>query len=468
MSRPTALAIGRARVLPPVGWWILLAALLALHLTLGIGAAAGVLVVVLLQIFLPFDFLTSYLLLVGAASIVNYSRGRLTAELSILSVVILFMLWSYFYTLRSRAFSLRRSPVTLPLVLYLGLSLINFARGMIVGNSPRYGGLEILSVLALASGLLVGNGRFDRRRIAALMAGLWVISLVHCGLGFYAFATLHVRTASIYFTPVPGVVAIVLFNFALRAPRGRDRWLIMAGILPLVAHQLLSFTRGYWLAMMCSVPFSIAVYGGRGAGMGARWRRAGRLLAGFVLVLALGGTLLATAYDISGLWQMAAVRLSSSTGTRMSFQTSSNVVRLVEYAHVLPDILRSPWFGHGLGYFFVVREPIHLKLLEQWWVHENYLLVWLKQGLVGLALFVATLIAALRTGLSGRHLPETRAASWCAGMAAATFFVLVYGFVHFPLAEVNTTFLVAFLWGGAIALTARDSWRLRWGGPRPE
>ena len=239
----------------------------------------------------------------------------------------------------------------------------------------------------------------------------------------------------------------------------------MLALLPLLTHQFLSFTRGYWLGLIGSALFSIAVHGGRGPGSRGRWLLSVRLLAGLAGLVVVGGVLLSVVFNIRNLADLALSRLSSSTGTEFTFETSSNIVRLVEYARVLDDIVLAPWLGHGLGYFFVVREPLHQQLLEQWFVHQNYLLVWLKQGLLGLALFVTMLVAAVRTGLDGRRLEEPLAAAWCTGAAAATVFVMIDSFVHFPLAEVNATFPIALLWGGAIALTARGRWRFRWRPP---
>ena len=325
---------------------------------------------------------------------------------------------------------------------------------------------ELLAGLAMGSAFLVAN-RFRASDLRLATGWLWVTALGHAALGFWIYSILKVRTGSIYFTPIPGLVAVLLFNFALRARTTRLALLWVAAMLPLLMHQFLSFTRGYWLAILISLVFSMVVFAWRQPDAAVRWRRSGTLLAALAGLGVLGAIVLALVYGIRGLGELALSRFSSSVGTTYTFETSSNIVRLVEAAKVLSEILKAPLHGHGLGYAFTVREPIHLELIEQWYCHQNYLLVWLKQGLVGLVLFVGTLFAGLRTTLKGRALADPVAQSWCMGAAAATVYVIVYGLVHFPLAEVNTTFTIALLWGSSAALTTRDWHELRWGRPVP-
>ena len=178
--------------------------------------------------------------------------------------------------------------------------------------------------------------------------------------------------------------------------------------------------------------------------------------------MAASGAIVALTFNMSELWQMVGARFASSAGTEYSTANLSNVWRLVESAHALRHIFESPWFGKGLGYTILFTEPIFWSLHSEWFIHENYLLVWLKQGLLGLALFVWLQFSAIRTGLRGRHLPDRWQASWCAGAAAVTFHLMIYEFVHFPLAEVNSCFALALIWGGAMSLTARETTVIRW------
>ncbi|MEO5988426.1 MAG: O-antigen ligase family protein [Candidatus Eisenbacteria bacterium] len=455
-----------ASTLPPIHWgdwrWPLLAGLVAVALVVHPIAAFGVLLLLALQRAYPLDFRTAYLAVVSGASFINYTRGHLTKELSLLTIGIVFMIVCYTLRRGQSLIAYPRTTLTTPLLLYTGLTFINFMRGILVDNSLRYAGLELLAGLALVSAVLVAN-RSRPQHLRLSVVWLWITALGHCALGFYIFSILHVRTGSIYFTPVPGVIAALMLSFALRASRPRVAAMWVLAMTPLIAHQFLSFTRGYWLAFLASSLFSAVVFLWNREGRGARLRRVGFL---FLLVtsgVVVAATALSLVFGIRDLGTLALDRLSSSTGTEYSWETSSNVVRLVEYAKVITEIAKAPLFGHGLGFAFVVREPLLQKLHEQWFTHQNYLLVTLKQGVLGLLLFVWMLFAGVRMGLSGLHLKDPDSVAWCAGTAAATVHLIVYCNVHFPLGEVNTTFTLAFLWGVTMALVSRSTVEFRFG-----
>ena len=451
---------------PPLHWWLLLLSLLAVGVFVNWIAAIAILVFALIQRARPLDFLTSYLLVVVAGSFINYGNHQLTYQLSLLTPLIAFSLYCYLLARRWDALVIPRTPATLPLLLYGGLTFINFARGLAIGNSPRYAGLEILACLALLSCLLVANKRPSPREQRELMTWLWVIAFAHFVLGAYVFSTIHTRTIGVFFAPVPGVVAMMLFNFALRAQTRSKMMLWLLSMGPALAQQFLSFTRGFWLALIAGIVFSLVVYVGKSEGAGARARRSAVALSMVAGICLLGIIILGSTLGIGNVLELAGSRFASSAGTKFTEESSSNIVRLVEYFHVLDLIADQPIFGHGLGYYFVVREPIHWTLIEQWFVHQNYLLVTLKQGLIGLALWVWMLIALIRVGVNGRRLNDLYEQSWCPGAAAVVVYCMVYSLVHFPLAETNTTFTFALCIGVAMRLTATDVYALRWKGRR--
>lgn len=464
MSSIAELVRPRRGEMPAAGWWVLLGGAIALHLALPLGwiIAIGVMVFVLVQRTWPLDFITAYFLVAAGASYINYGGGHLTYQLSLLTGLILFMLFCYVLERRSRWATVVHSPLTVPLLLYVGLSIVNYARGLLVGNSVRYAGLELIAALGIGSTLLMGSSRFTEARAKAALIWLYIVCLGHAALGIYIYAVLHVRGGTVYFTPVPGVCFALMFAFALRARTTRGS---LAGLLlltPLLLHQFISFTRGFWFAIIGSTLFTIAMFIGRGPGVGARWRRTLIGLLFMALLGAVAAGVAAAALGLGNIGATAADRFASSTGTEMSWETGSNVVRLAEYFHVLGLIEKAPVFGYGLGYWYVKREPIGFRLVEQWWVHQNYMLVVLKMGLVGLVPFVWMLIGALRTGLRGRLQTESWRQAWCLGAAAATVYVVIYCTVHFPFAEVNTVFVLALMWGGAMAITSERRTVLRW------
>lgn len=467
MSAGGDVARAPGRRVPAVGWWLLLAAVVALLVKVDVLAATAVLAFFLLQRARPFDFLVSYLLVIAGASIVNYGAGQLTRELSLFTIALLFMLFCYTLSRVPRLVIIPDTPLTRPMIAYGVLTFINFARGLVVGNQARFAGLELLAMLALATVFLVATVRIDRRAMIATMIALFIVGCIHLGLGAWAYLTVGMRAGGIFFTPVDGIIVSFAVPFVLREPDTRRRWLYLLALTPMLLHQFLSFTRGYWLALIGTTLFNVATYGGRGAGAGARWGRAATMLATLAVVGVVAAVIAASALGLGDIGASAAERFASSGSTEVREETTSNIVRLSEYLKVLEDVVRQPIFGYGLGYSFVVKDPITFKVSEDhWFVHQNYLLVWLKQGIIGLALFVWILIAAWFTGWRGRDLPDRYETAWCLGAAAVALHLLIYCNVHFPLAEVNSTFLTALIWGGAMSLTAKDWTWVRWSAGR--
>ena len=451
---------------PPLGWWLLLLLVLALALFVHWIAAVAVLALAIVQRARPFDFLTSYLMVVTLGSFINYGSGRLTYEMWILTAFLTFMLYCYLLSRRWDALVVPQTPATKPLLLFFALTVINFIRGLVIGNSARFAGLELIACLALVSCLLVASRRLSERELRVAMVWIWAVSVAHFLLGAYTFSVLHVRTAGVSFTPMPGVVAMLMFNFALREPKRSRMLLWIVAMLPLLTQQFLSFTRGFWMALIGGVLFSLIVYVGRSQGATLRLRSAAVALGMLGGIAALGIVTIGLGLGIGHIWELAGNRFASSTGTENTWESSSNIVRIVEYLRVLELISKQPIVGYGLGYSFVVREPLEFTLIQQWFVHENYLLVTLKQGLIGLALWMWLLIGFVRTGLRGRSLPNLAEQSWCTGAAALVVYCMVYGLVHFPLAETNTTFTFALVTGVAMRMTATETIALRWKGRR--
>lgn len=467
-AAPSAMAVPAPPTRSPLLWWGALAACLSVHLLFGWIPAFALAGMFILQVFQPLAFLPAYLLVVAGASFVDYTRGTLTAELSLLSVGILYMLFCYLLSRGSRAITVPSSPLTLPLLLFLASTTVQFVRGIVTGNSMRYAGLELLPVLALATAFMIGNGRFDARRMQLALWGLFVVGLANSALGLAFLALVRRRVGSIFFTPVPGLISLVFLNFALREPDWRRRLAYVVAMTPLLLHQFMSFTRGYWFGLIGAWAFSIALYlwtvrGERSLGV----RRVAGVVGTLLALGLVGVTVLSQVMGITELLTLAAERFGTSTSTELTYATGSNVIRLVEYLRVMEDVVQSPWIGHGLGHYFVVREPFTLELQEQWATHQTYLLVWLKQGLVGLGIFLWLLFVVVRTSWNAARTNDVAASSWAAGAGAATVFAAIHGLVYFTFAEVYAAFPLALLWGGLIAVTARGRWSVVWKRPVP-
>ena len=449
--------------LPGPGWWLLLAAVISAGMIVNWIVALGLLIFLLLQRFRPLDPIVAIIAVAGGASFVFYEGGELNLHLSLLSAGIMVMLICYLLSCGTRSLAMPRTSLTVPLLCYVVLSILNSARGLAIGHPPKHVLVELIAVLALGTAFLVAN-TFDRKRdMGFALCGLFAAGIANSMFGIYVFSVLHMRTGGVYFTPMPGLMALAGVNFALRAKSlaGTLGWIAVS--LPLFLHQYLSFTRGYWMGLMAGLIVALLVYGGRGEGAGLRWRRAGGLLGG-LLALGLGGVMvMATFLGQTDILTLAASRFGSMTGTEFSTETASNVTRLVEYAAVIPHILESPWVGHGLGYTFLFREPIGFEVVPQWFVHQNYLLVWLKQGLVGLVVFLWMLGASIQHGVrAARRNQDPFASAWSASAATSTVFLATVSVTNFPLDEVNAVFILAVFWGGAMAMARDGVIEIRW------
>ena len=306
---------------PGYWWWIMLAGLVAVGLTINWAIASGLLILLLVQVARPFDFVMAFLVIVGGASVVDNAGGELTFQLSLLTAAILLMLVSYALECRGRAFSISRTTLTWPLLPYAILSIANSARGVLAGYSLRYLGLELIALLALGSALLVANV-FDRRRDLRLaVGGLIVVGLAAATRGFYIFATTRTHSKTDYTMAAPGIVGLLLVNLALRS--GNVLWAVgwTALSLPMFLQQFITFGRGLWTGCLAGLAISFVVFAGFGPGSAARWRRAGLVVAMFVGLGLAGAVLVAVGFGQTDILLQAGTRLTSITGTEPVSET---------------------------------------------------------------------------------------------------------------------------------------------------
>jgi O-antigen ligase len=451
----------------------MLAFVLLIGLTLNWFIAAGGVALFLIHRVRPFDFVASFLLVTCGSTFVYHAGGHLTKEIALLSAAILLMLFCYWLAKRDDALQIPRSTLTTPLVAYVVLSLLNYARGVVFGHSIKDASLEILPVLALATTPLVANGFAPARDMRFTVGTLVTLAYASASLGYYMFGVVHRRVSGIFFHPIPGLVAVILVNLALRARKPTTALLWIGLALPLYLHQFLSFRRGLWTGGMVAMFVTVLVFAFRSRTSG-RWKRVGLIFATLVVVGVVGTVAMATLYGTKDILEEAGSRFVSIGSTQMQKRdvptdqgTMANVERILEYTTVIRHIRESPWVGHGIGYSFTVRSFLHSRVEPQWWVHENYLLVWLKQGIVGLALFVWMLGSAIWLGArNARRSDDEWTGSWFAATAACTAFMAVLAISDFPFDLLGEgMFFLALLWGGSMAMANRGAVKFRWSPP---
>lgn len=435
------------------------------------GPAAGVLALgfLLVVALRPLDLFAAMLMATAAAAFAEYGDPHITRDLAGVAVLTAYTLLSFAATNAARGWGLPRSRLTWALAGLALTTALALARGWMAGNSMRAASLEIFPVLALFLALAIGGIRIAPGDLRVAARSLVAVGLASSAVGIVVLALTRIRMQGQPFSPIPGLIALVLLNLMLFDPRPRPRvlWIVILGVL--LFHQIITFTRGYWLALLGAMPFSVAMYAYRNRWRPAAWRKGIRILAITAALLFGLGLVASTALGLSEIMGMLGSRFGSSFTTRSTPETVSNVVRLVELRTTLGHIARSPWLGHGHGYTIFVRQFFYAdRTGQQWWVHESYAMILLKQGLVGLAALLALLWVALRMGIRGTAQADPQVAGWSAASAACTVFAVILGLTNYFFFMVNQAYLLALLWGITLSLGRPDRVLFAWRGPAPE
>lgn len=454
--------------IPEYRWWALLATVMAAGLLGNWAIAVGVLFLFIVLAIRPFDFTAAFLGVVAGASWINNVGGRLTFELGLLAGGVLIMLDCYVFATRSRVLSIAKTPLTLPLLLFVGLTMANVMRGALLGFTFKNINLELFPLLGLGSALLVANVFEPRRDQRLAVVALIGIGFAKAAQGFAKFATEGAHATDTYIVAFPGIMGLLLVNLALRAGNrvATVGWIALS--LPMFLHQFVTFGRGLWTGCLAGLLTSLIIFGGFGPGSGARWRRAGLVFTTFIGLGLVGAVQLAIVSGHTDILTDAGTRLISIASTKPGYETRSNLIRIWESLEAIGTIRKSPWFGHGIGFTFMVKELFSSKSVPELFVHQNFILIWLKLGAVGLAVFLWMLAAAVALG--AREAPRRAdpwESAWLATTAGATVFLSVFSLSNFPFGVVNEMFLLAMFWGGSMAMTRKGLVSIRWSSPAP-
>lgn len=394
------------------------------------------------------DIRAAFLVLVLMFSFVDYNAGRLTLEMAFVCSWVAWTALLLYWRSAWTGWVLPPAEMLPGIAVWLTVLLMGVIIGVARGNPLRNLGLEFEAALWPLLGIAMMQV-FRRRDVLLVVAGFFAIGLAHTGFGLTMLQIEQRRLGGVYFTTITGVLLVMLWTLALLTPNRRTRWLCLLGMVPMAAHLLFSFTRGYWLGAIAGFA-TATVLAWRNLGRFEPEGRAKRLLLVPALVgigaLTLG---LSVLYFGSGkLVDAVGVRFGSSFSTEVSGETMSNVIRLAEYDRAIGDALKSPIVGQGLGYAFVVREPITNRLSQQWFVHNYYILIWLKLGIVGLLAFAFLIGRQVRVALrmAGED-PSWIARAIAITATAVTIQILVILATNYSLADVTTASVFATVWG---------------------
>jgi O-antigen ligase len=399
------------------------------------------------------------LLGVGLATFTNYGAGRLTFEISIIAS---WLVWSgLIIFIRSKwvGWKFPRRPVMMAAAIWLVVCLLGAVHGVINQNSMRFLLLEVLAAGWPLLSFAVLQA-FGSNKLRFVLVGLVLIGLIHSFYGLSALQIFGQRIGGVYFTTVPAVVAVFLWVFVLLTERRGLRWAALLAMVPMIVHLFFSFTRGYWLAFIAAMIVATALAWRSLAKFdpGQRWRPV-RML-GELAAIVLLATVVAILYSGEGaILDTAGSRFSSAFRAEVAdSETASNVFRLIEFAEAIRMSLASPVVGYGFGAVLASQDPFLGTRTTQWFIHNYYLLIWYKLGLIGLIAFGLLIFSlvrdALRVGFGSTDL-EVRVTA--IGAMAFTVQVLVISLTNFNLALLNVAFLFAFVWGAYWAASSEPA-----------
>jgi O-antigen ligase/polysaccharide polymerase Wzy-like membrane protein len=427
-------------------------------------AGAAILVLGLVLTARPLDFFVSFLLVAGATAFVEYGDPKVQRDLAIVLILTTYATASFMTEILRRRWALPSSPLTIAL---LGLAIstaVAVVHGVAVGNPIRFLLVELFSLFLLGFAVAVGGIRL---RSADLRIAEWTFALAGVAIsliGFIYFGTFGIRTGGMAFSPMPGFAALILISLALFDPAPRVSLARVLLFCVVIAHQVVSFTRGYWLGLLVGIPLICIAYGGRGTGARRRWSKVFRTLGLAGMILFAGAMVATVQNNWSDIVTLLINRFTSSFTTKNTPETISNIARLVEIRTSLNSIARSPWLGHGHGAMLVVRQFYHPQTGPQWFIHQSYVMMSVKQGLIGLVALIWVLVAAVRLGLRGASHPDRQLAGWCVASASCTVFAAIVGLTNYFFFVATQNSLLAVVWGISIAAQKRDTpwlvWRL--------
>lgn len=198
--------------------------------------------------------------------------------------------------------------------------------------------------------------------------------------------------------------------------------------------------------------FGIAITGGRGVALSTlialvilvlvTWRYVPRRAMGVLLCIIIGAHVLAN---------LATQGFVSTRLTSLLDGVSVANHRLVIWEAAWRLLQDSPWYGIGLGTFWLSYPPYRLPadISAGYYVHNDYLQIWIENGWPGLLFFLATLVCvlylfvrALRYGSADRDNRIAITGAFCGLLAVA-----MHSFIDFNLYALPILILAGLVLG---------------------
>lgn len=431
----------------PVFWGILVTlgvvvgVIAALNLELSVYIALGFLCVLLPIMFLrPLWGLIILLIIrpsldiLGQTLTVTIQRDLTINLAAILAVLVVG--WSVFYLLKNKV-KLGKIPLLWPWLIFLAVAAISIAV-----SADRFASFtEWIRLLSIFAIFLIA---FDLTRVTqkgrTIFGAILISAVVPLLVGFFQLINGQgVYEASTELTRIPGtfahpnslafylvlVLSLILILFTSKTSTTIQQskiWLILLGVSALVM-LFFTYTRGTWLA----VGLILIILGI------VKWKRM------FVVIL----IIVALALGLFVFFSSQNTRISEFNITRTEFyqrlisivsseneQVTSVSWRVQMWSDLLTQAFPAkPILGYGIGMYVPTSLVVHSYLEEPLEAHNDYVMMLIEMGLVGLAaylfLIVSTVVKVVKTARVA--VDENKKMAIILAAALAAIFIMSFG-----------------------------------------
>lgn len=287
-----------------------------------------------------------------------------------------------------------KTPLDFLMFLWIFLVLISAGFGVVYENEMRYVLGDLLQFLELALFFFLTLFIFrTREQINRLWMALVTFAFISATLSLLtylrqdpitkAIAAGGVRerlmTNVVAFTPFLLAMIIARLVFLKSTFSGLKLWLL--GVLFLVV-LLFSFTRSYWLGLVVALVF---IFSNLKRPLKGKLLRTVFLFF-LIIVLAIFFVQFLFGGSITSLLSLMSERLEA-------FRDPRDYVyyRFYEMMAALPQCLRSPLWGTGLGGEYLAPSQVRGEWEVKHYIHNNYVQIMLRTGFLGLVIFLAIL-----------------------------------------------------------------------------
>lgn len=414
-----------------------------------------VLIVVISSILLLLSFLDvriSLLLAIAFSTLIQYgAKEKTLLEMSILTLIFIFFLLATYAKFCLEGLKIRRSKLDFPLIVLILISIGATFRGIFSSYNVALAGFELYAFLCFGVIFFVENLCYSPSTIRRLFFILVLVAYYSAFIGLIAYLKAGHRIGGHLFGAFPSMIALVFLNLSFYSEKKRDRFLYLMISAPLILHLIFSFTRGYWFGFSAGLTISYAFFVWQTKNTGAKklliFMR-GILLSGILIFILM--ILASSFFPVDNLPIEASRRLESSFKW---VPFSSAFARLVEYKACFEKIKENPILGHGFGYVLEYRDPLFPKASSQWYIHQSYLYITLKMGILGLVAFLWLFYVFFKSNIRNcMRIQNAFYKGLAFGFICNAIQLLISGLTNYEFAAVINTCYLAFAMGAVIVI----------------